>query len=637
MQWFTNLRLRAKLMVSITSVVVLTALLGLFAETRLAMVAERAAAIAEVWGVKSQLAGQMNTATADYRISELQYALATNEAERAKFDQLAKSQFDTVSKALATYSPLVKDKAEQALRDQFVADWTAYKDEHYKLTILAQVGKLDGVRAWAEGPSKEVYKRYSDTLDKIVAYNVRGAQQANEESKATYNQSRWAVMAGVALVAVLGFGIAVGVSGQIVDPLAQAVGVLQAVADGDLTRQVRTDRRDEVGDIQRALVSMQRKLSELVQQVRHGADSVATASTQIAQGNADLSARTETQASSLQQTAASVEEMAGTVRTNAGNAQQANQLATAASDAATKGGQVVSEVVDTMNGIQASSRKIADIIGVIDGIAFQTNILALNAAVEAARAGEQGRGFAVVAGEVRTLAQRSANAAREIKTLINDSVEKVNAGSQLVGTAGHAIDDVVLQVRKVTDLVGEIAHASAEQSQGIGQINQAVGQLDQTTQQNAALVEQSMAAAESLKVQAARLADSMSAFKVHGGSDHGGDVGMSTRAASASSHASTASASAHGSYASHSTSAFSSHKPASPTVAQARPVSVTPVTPLQPTRPVSRVTPFPQRSEPTMATPAAAAPPPVPRLPAPTTVSTASTASTADDSDWETF
>jgi methyl-accepting chemotaxis protein len=624
MRWFTNLRLRAKLMVSITGVVVLTALLGLFAESRLAVVSERASVIAEVWGVKSQLAGQMNTATADYRISELQYALATNDAERARFDQTAKAQFDAVAKALAAYSPLIKDKAEQALRDQFVADWTAYKDEHYKLTILAQVGKLDGVRSWAEGPSKDVYKRYSDTLDKIVAYNAQGAQQANDESKALYSQSTWAVMAGVALVAVLGFGVAVVVSRQIVDPLAQAVGVLQAVADGDLTHQVRTDRNDEVGDIQQALAGMQHKLSDLVQQVRHGADSVATASTQIAQGNADLSARTETQASSLQQTAASVEEMAGTVRTNAGNAQQANQLATAASDAATKGGQVVSEVVNTMNGIQTSSRKIADIIGVIDGIAFQTNILALNAAVEAARAGEQGRGFAVVAGEVRTLAQRSANAAREIKTLINDSVEKVNAGSQLVGAAGHAIDDVVLQVRKVTDLVGEIAHASAEQSQGIGQINQAVGQLDQTTQQNAALVEQSMAAAESLKIQAARLADSMSAFKVHGGAGQGSDGPMSTRAttASASSHSAPA------------FSASSKPKPAASTVMPAKPVSVTPVTPLQPTRPVSRVTPFQQRSEPTMATPAAA-PPSVPRLPAPSAAP--STVSTADDSDWETF
>jgi methyl-accepting chemotaxis protein len=631
MQWFTNLRLRAKLMVSITGVVVLTALLGLFAVSRLSLVSEHASVIAEVWGHKSQLAGEMNTATADYRISELQYALATNDAERARFDQAAKAEFEAVNKALAAYSPLATDKAEQALRDQFVVDWTAYKDEHYKLTILAQVGKLDGVRSWAEGPSKDVYKRYSNALDKIVAFNAQGARAASQESQAMYQQSRWAVLAGVALVAALGFGIAMVVSQQIAAPLAGAVEVLQAVADGDLTHQVRTDRSDEVGDIQHALAGMQHKLSDLVQQVRHGADSVATASTQIAQGNADLSARTETQASSLQQTAASVEQMAGTVRTNAGNAQQANQLATAASDAATKGGRVVSEVVDTMNGIQASSRKIADIIGVIDGIAFQTNILALNAAVEAARAGEQGRGFAVVAGEVRTLAQRSANAAREIKTLIHDSVEKVNAGTQLVGAAGHAIDDVVLQVRKVTDLVGEIAHASAEQSQGIGQINQAVGQLDQTTQQNAALVEQSMAAAESLKIQAARLADSMSAFKVQGGAGQGGDVSMVARSAASSPHVSTASAALRSS---HSSSATASYQPAASKVPTAKPVSITPVTPLQPSRPVSRVTPFQQRSEPTMGT-HAATPPSVPRLPAPSPAPT--TVSTADDSDWETF
>jgi len=517
MAWFTNLRLRAKLMFSIAGVIALTAALGIFAVSRLALVSERASVIAEVWGVKAQLAGEMNAASGDYRVAELQYALATNDAERARFDQVAQAHFNLVNKALAKYQPLVTDEAERALSEQFNADWTAYKDEHYKLTILAQAGSLGGVRSWAEGPSKDVYTRYSDTLNKIVAFNTQGAQRANDEAKRVYHQSRWAVLCGVLVVAALGLGFAWMVSRQTAEPLAHAVEVLKAVADGDLTREVRTGRLDEVGDIQHALAVMQRRLSEMVQQVRAGAESVSTASTQIAMGNSDLSTRTEAQASSLQQTAASVEEMASTVRNNAGNAQQANALAAAASDAATQGGEVVSEVVHTMNGIQAASRKIADIIGVIDGIAFQTNILALNAAVEAARAGEQGRGFAVVASEVRTLAQRSANAAREIKALIHDSVEKVNAGSQQVDAAGHAIQDVVAQVRQVTALVSEIAHASAEQSQGIGQINQAVGHLDQATQQNAALVEQSMAAAESLQGQAAKLAESMAAFRVRAG------------------------------------------------------------------------------------------------------------------------
>jgi len=305
----------------------------------------------------------------------------------------------------------------------------------------------------------------------------------------------------------------------IAKPVGQVVEEINRVASGDLSHVPMTDRADEVGDIQRSLARMVDQLRAIVEDVRIGADSVATASSQIAHGTSDLSGRTEEQASSLEQTAASVEEMSGTVRTNADNAQQANQLANAASSVALQGGELVAQVVSNMGGIQASSQKISDIIGVIDGIAFQTNILALNAAVEAARAGEQGRGFAVVAGEVRSLAQRSANAAREIKTLINDSVERVNAGNELVNRAGSTIQDVVTQVRKVTDLVGEISHASLEQSQGIGQINQAVGQLDQMTQQNAALVEESMAAAESLKVQAKNLTMAVSFFKT---SDKGG-------------------------------------------------------------------------------------------------------------------
>jgi methyl-accepting chemotaxis protein len=601
MQWFTDLRLRAKLMVSITAVIVLIAMLGAFAVSRLSRVSESASVIANVWGVKGKLAGDMNTAAGDYRIAELQYALASSEAERTQFEQAAKDRFDAVNKSMAAYGPLVTEPAELALKDKFMADWAAYKDEHYKLTVLGQAGKVDGVRAWAEGPSKDVYKRYSDTLDEIVGYNAKGAQHASEESLAIYQLSRWAVLAGVAVVAALGFATSLVVAGQIASPLAEAVEVLRAVAAGDLTRRVRATRKDEVGEIQSALVLMQQKLSDLVHEVRTGAESVATASTQIAQGNADLSARTENQASSLQQTAASVEEMAGTVRTNADNAQQANQLASAASDAACKGGEVVNEVVNTMNSIQSSSRKIADIIGVIDGIAFQTNILALNAAVEAARAGEQGRGFAVVAGEVRSLAQRSANAAREIKTLIQDSVEKVNAGSQLVGTAGSTIQDVVLQVRKVTDLVGEIAHASTEQSQGIGQINQAVGQLDQTTQQNAALVEQSMAASESLKGQASRLSEAMSGFKI----EPGGHAHVHAHAGSLQ--------------------AAQRHAP-SPAIA---PRSITPVTPIKPPRPVSRVTPF-HRTEPGMAA-QPGGPKAVPALPAPAAVAS------TDDRDWETF
>ncbi|NLZ40440.1 MAG: HAMP domain-containing protein [Comamonadaceae bacterium] len=310
---------------------------------------------------------------------------------------------------------------------------------------------------------------------------------------------------------------AVGVYGlarSITRPLGRAAALAHAVSEGDLGRSLEVRGGDEIGQLAAAIDHMTRKLRTLVGQVRSGVDSVATASGQIAQGNQDLSARTEQQASNLQQTAASMEEMTTAVKSSAESAQAARQLAAAAAEVASRGGQLVQRVVSTMGRIQTSSRKIADIIGTIDGIAFQTNILALNAAVEAARAGEQWRGFAVVAGEVRTLAQRSAEAAREIKSLIGASVEQVDAGSALVDEAGQTMGGIVAQVHKVSDLISEISAGAAEQDSGIGQVSSAVAQLDRMTQQNAALVEESAAAAESLRQQAARLAEAVAVFKL---------------------------------------------------------------------------------------------------------------------------
>ncbi len=289
--------------------------------------------------------------------------------------------------------------------------------------------------------------------------------------------------------------------------------VAARVAAGDLAARIELAPGDD-SSVLHAMKRMVEKLREFTAQIRHASEQIRTASGEIAVGNQDLSSRTEQQASSLQQTAASIEQLTSTVKHNADAARQANQLAAAASEVAARGGAVVGQVVATMDGITQASRKIAEIITVIDGIAFQTNILALNAAVEAARAGEAGRGFAVVAGEVRNLAQRSAQAAREIKSLINDSVERVEAGSQQVAEAGRTMDDIVAQVKRVTDLIGEITSATLEQSSGIGQVNQAVSQLDQMTQQNAALVEQSAAAAESLREQAERLAEAVAIFKL---------------------------------------------------------------------------------------------------------------------------
>jgi methyl-accepting chemotaxis protein len=290
----------------------------------------------------------------------------------------------------------------------------------------------------------------------------------------------------------------------------------RTVAAGDLSSRIEVHSRDETGQLLQALKEMNESLMRIVGEVRSGTDTIATVSHEIATGNLDLSSRTEEQASSLEQTASSMEELTSTVKQNAEHAKQANELAISATDVAVKGGDVVSRVVDTMNSINTSSKKIVDIISVIDGIAFQTNILALNAAVEAARAGEQGRGFAVVASEVRNLAQRSAAAAKEIKTLISDSVEKVDAGAALVDQAGATMGEIVSSIKRVTDLMAEMAAASAEESSGIEQINKAINQMDHITQQNAALVEEAAAASDSMQGQAANLAAVVSVFKLDG-------------------------------------------------------------------------------------------------------------------------
>jgi methyl-accepting chemotaxis protein len=319
------------------------------------------------------------------------------------------------------------------------------------------------------------------------------------------------LMAGGVLIAIM---IGFFLIRAITRPLSEAVHIADAVASGDLTIKIESKSSNETGRLLQALKHMNDGLVDLVSKVRSGVDSITTGSQEIAAGNADLSQRTEEQASSLEETASSMEELTSTVKQTADNARQANQLAAGASAVAIKGGEVVGQVVTTMTGISDSSKKIADIIGVIDGIAFQTNILALNAAVEAARAGEQGRGFAVVASEVRTLAQRSAAAAREIKELITDSVRRVEDGTQLVDEAGKTMGEVVSAVKRVTDIMAEITAAAQEQSSGIEQVNQAVMQMDQVTQQNAALVEEAAAAAESMHHQSQALAQSVTVFKL---------------------------------------------------------------------------------------------------------------------------
>jgi methyl-accepting chemotaxis protein-2 (aspartate sensor receptor) len=363
-------------------------------------------------------------------------------------------------------------------------------------------------------------RRYASVArSEATGWLVVAELPASEVLAGLYRQMAWIGACIVLVALVLGAALIVFIR-RTVRPLSLLSEHVQALGQGDLSQRLDSARRDEMGVITRAVESMREGLAGVVGGVREGTDAIATASGQISAGNQDLSTRTEEQASSLQQTAASMEELTSTVKQNADNARQANQLALSASEVALKGGDVVSQVVDTMASIHASSKKIVDITGVIDGIAFQTNILALNAAVEAARAGEQGRGFAVVAAEVRNLAQRSAAAAKEIKGLIDDSVGKVDAGTALVGEAGRTMEEIVGSVKRVTDIIGEISAASHEQTSGIEQINQAITQMDQVTQQNAALVEEASAAAQSLQEQAGSLVQAVSIFKLGEGRQH---------------------------------------------------------------------------------------------------------------------
>jgi methyl-accepting chemotaxis protein len=351
-------------------------------------------------------------------------------------------------------------------------------------------------------------------LGALVTLEKELARRSTEQATTFARRALAIVLALLAVAVALSVGIAFWMSRLIVRPLRDAIAAADQIAGGDLSCDIVPRGTDETGQLLQSLATMSNNLRVLVGEVASGAHSVADASAQIAQGNLDLSQRTEEQASTLEETASSLEELTSTVTQNAQNARQASELAMGASGTAVKGGHVVGEVVSTMSGISESSRRIADIITVIDGIAFQTNILALNAAVEAARAGEQGRGFAVVAAEVRTLAQRSAAAAKEIKTLIGDSAQKVDAGTKLVAAAGATMQEIVDSVKRVSDLIAEIAAASQEQSSGIGQVNTAVTQMDQVVQQNASLVEEATAATESMKEQARSLLQTVAQFKL---------------------------------------------------------------------------------------------------------------------------
>lgn len=405
----------------------------------------------------------------------------------------------------------------QKLRQQFLADQQSFLKLAREKDYNEPDGDLllgDAVTNFYVGTAEPVFTQLVEGLGQLALLSREYADAAKQDVARSFQFAIVWVLAGMALSAVVAMVLGWLIARAVTVPAEQAVRAARSISEGDLTQDIPLGGRDEMGGLLQELAAMRNNLERVVSHVRSNADGVSMSSEQIAMGNSDLSSRTEEQASALQQTAASMEQMSSTVRHNADSASQANQLAINASAVAARGGEVVGQVITTMKDIDTSSQKIADIIGVIDGIAFQTNILALNAAVEAARAGEQGRGFAVVASEVRALAGRSAEAAKEIKHLIGESVQRVSQGSSLVAQAGATMDEVVASIRHVADLVGEISAASKEQSQGVGQVSEAITQMDQTTQQNAALVEESAAAAEGLKRQAQELVEAVASFKV---------------------------------------------------------------------------------------------------------------------------
>ncbi len=466
---------------------------------------ERRAGLAEQWRGLTELNANRTVAIAQS---------GNNSAVAGHFEPMIKATSAQISKNQEDLAKSIDSEKGKALLAKIGDERKAYIATRDEVFGLLKAGNTEGGAKLLKDKMLPSVTSYLDAIEHLVKFQEERVTTGTQALTSEVQRAK------VLLLGLLAASLAVaGLAGWLItrsvtQPLRQAVAETEQIAGGDLSVSVTVEGRDEIADLKRALSAMQQRLQELVRGIRQSADSIQTASTEVAVGNADLSSRTEQAASNLQETASSMEQLTGTVKHTADSARTANQLAASAASVAQRGGSVVSQVVATMEEINQSSRKIADIIGTIDGIAFQTNILALNAAVEAARAGEQGRGFAVVASEVRSLAQRSAQAAKEIKGLIGSSVEKVDAGSRLVGDAGTTMQEIMASVQRVSDTIGEITAASSEQSEGIGQVNIAVTQLDQMTQQNAALVEQSAAAAESLKGQAGTLTSLVATFKV---------------------------------------------------------------------------------------------------------------------------
>jgi methyl-accepting chemotaxis protein len=518
LSFLSSLSVGRRLALGFASVLAMLGVVAINGTLEFRTMGERLRQIVEVNNPKVDMAYQMLTHINELAIQARSVTLLTDVKEidnELKLLKTAEAAYRQVEKSL---SDSIAASGGTAQEKQLLADIMAAGGKTLPLVMRAAKEGQDGANIEATmtlmlqvRPNETVWRQKVSELVK-----VEEKMSADAFAGAKDGQQRARLVAGFLVLAAVGIGslVAWRITHSVKRPIDRAIRVAERIAEGDLTSEVQIDSHDEIGRLLGAIAAMQERLRDLVGEIRVSAENIEMASKEVATGNQDLSQRTEMAASNLQQTASSMEQLTGTVRHSAESAAQANQLVSSASQVASRGGEVVGQVVSTMEQINSSSKKIADIIGVIDGIAFQTNILALNAAVEAARAGEQGRGFAVVAGEVRSLAQRSAEAAKEIKALIGTSVDKVEIGSRLVQDAGTTMEEIVASVRRVSDIIGEITAASSEQSSGIGQVNQAVTQLDQMTQQNAALVEESAAAAESLKEQAQRLAQLVSTFRL---------------------------------------------------------------------------------------------------------------------------
>jgi methyl-accepting chemotaxis protein len=516
MKFIRNWRIGAKLSAGFGAVLLLSAAILGVAVTRLAHIGESAEAILEKEWVKADASQTLYATARGNAQRTMQLFFTDDAAELKRLRERIAGNKRVVDDALATLDKLVRLPEGRAILERVKDKRAAYVESFTKVDALLAQGRRDDATQHLKSHTLPAIEALQAEAKALTALQGKLARAAGAQIQATIAMTHW-LLTGMGLAALaIATGFGWWLTRQITRPLGEAVRVAETVAAGDLGSRIEVQGRDETAQLMAALKSMNESLASVVGAVRRSSDSIATGSGQIAVGNQDLSQRTEEQASSLQQTAASMEQLTSAVQSNADAARQAAQLANAATGAASQGGDAVAQVVQTMQQISEASRRIADISGTIDGIAFQTNILALNAAVEAARAGEQGRGFAVVAAEVRTLAQRSGVAAREIRTLIGANVETVEQGSRQAEAAGRTMTELVHQVRRVDELIGEISAATVQQTGGLGQVNVAVGQLDQVTQQNAALVEESAAAAESLRQQAQRLVEAVAVFRLDG-------------------------------------------------------------------------------------------------------------------------